>query len=46
MPSFTSKVELTSAASASRIALADIEFIKGAFYTVAEYTQLASQLGL
>lgn len=41
MPSFSSKVELTSAASASGIALADIEFIKGAFYTVAQYTQLA-----
>ena len=41
MPSFSSKVELTSAASASGIALADIEFIKGAFYTVAAYTQLA-----
>lgn len=41
MPSFSSKVQLTSAASASGIALADIEFIKGAFYTVAEYNQLA-----
>lgn len=41
MPSFSSKLQLTSAASSSGIALADIEFIKGAFYTVAEYTQLA-----
>lgn len=41
MPSFSSKVELTSAASGSGTALADIEFIKGAFYTVAEYTDLA-----
>jgi len=41
MPSFSSKVQLTPAASSSGIALADIEFIKGAFYTVAEYTQLA-----
>lgn len=42
MPSFSSKVELTSAASGSGLALADIEFIKGAFYTVAEYTDLAN----
>lgn len=42
MPSFSSKVELTSAASGSGTALADIEFIKGAFYTVAEYTDLAN----
>lgn len=42
MPSFSSKVELTSAASSSGIALADIEFIKGAFYTVAEYSELAN----
>lgn len=41
MPSFSSKVELTSAASGSGTALADIEFIKGAFYTVAEYDDLA-----
>lgn len=40
MPSFSSKVELTSAASSSGTALADIEFIKGAFYTVAEYDDL------
>lgn len=42
MPSFSSKVELTSAASGSGTALADIEFIKGAFYTVAQYTDLAN----
>lgn len=42
MPSFSSKVELTSAASSSGLALADIEFIKGAFYTVAQYTDLAN----
>ena len=41
MPSFSSKVQLTSAASSSGIALADIEFIKGAFYTVALYNDLA-----
>ena len=41
MPSFSSKVQLTSAASSSGIALADIEYIKGAFYTVAEYNSLA-----
>ena len=41
MPSFSSKVELTSAASGSGTALADIEFIKGAFYTVTEYDDLA-----
>ena len=42
MPSFSSKVELTSAASGSGTALADIEFIKGAFYTVDEYDALAN----
>ena len=41
MPLFGSKLELTSAASSSGTALADIEFIKGGFYTVAEYTSLA-----
>ena len=40
MPSFSSKVELTSAAQGSGTAIADIEFIKGAFYTVAEYDDL------
>lgn len=42
MPSFSSKVELTSAASGSGTAIADIEFVKGAFYTVAQYTDLAN----
>ena len=42
MPLFSSKLELTSAASSSGVALADIEFIKGAFYTVGEYTSLAN----
>jgi len=42
MPLFGSKVDLTSAASASGIALADVELIKGAFYTVAEYNDLAN----
>lgn len=41
MPLFGSKLELTSAASSSGTALADIEFIKGGFYTVAEYDSLA-----
>ena len=42
MPLFSSKLQLSNAASSSGIALADIEFIKGAFYTVAEYTDLAN----
>lgn len=42
MPSISSKLVLTSAASSSGLALADINFIKGAFYTVAQYTDLAS----
>jgi hypothetical protein len=42
MPLFGSKLELTSAASSSGTALADIEFIKGAFYTVAEFNSLAN----
>lgn len=41
MPLFGSKLDLNSAASSSGIALADIELIKGAFYTVAEYNNLA-----
>lgn len=40
MPSFSSKVELTSAANNTGTALADIELIKGAFYTVAEFDDL------
>lgn len=42
MPLFGTKVDLTSAASASGIALADIELIKGAFYTVPLYNDLAN----
>ena len=41
MPLFGSKLELTSAASSSGTALADVEFIKGAFFTVAEFNSLA-----
>ena len=41
MPSISSKLQLTSAASSSGTALADIEFIKGAFYSVAEYDMLS-----
>ena len=41
MPTFSSKLQLNSAASSSGVALADIDVIKGAFYTVDEYTQLA-----
>ena len=36
MPLFSSKLELTSAASGSGIALADVDFIRGAFRTVAD----------
>lgn len=42
MPTFGSKVELTSAASSSGLALADANFIRGAFYTVDEYSMLAN----
>ena len=42
MPSFSDKIQLTSAASASGIALADIEFIKGAFYTVPRFSDLTN----
>jgi hypothetical protein len=41
MPSFSSKLQLNSAASSSGIALADIDVIKGAFYSVAQYVDLA-----
>ena len=41
MPAIGSKITLSSAASSSGIALADIDLIKGAFYTVAEYDMLA-----
>lgn len=40
MPSISSKIVLSSAASSSGIALADVNFIRGAFYTVANYTDL------
>ena len=42
MPSISSKITLTSAASSSGVAIADIDLIKGAFYSVAEYTALGS----
>ncbi len=35
MPLFSSKLELTSAASGSGIAIADVDFIRGAFRTIA-----------
>jgi hypothetical protein len=41
MPSFSSKLQLNSAASSSGLALADIDVIAGAFYTVAAYDDLA-----
>ena len=41
MPSYSSKLVLSSAASSSGVAIADVEFIKGAFYTVAEFDELA-----
>jgi hypothetical protein len=40
MPSISSKIVLNSAASGSGLAIADIDLIKGAFYTVAEYDML------
>lgn len=40
MPTFSSKLELSSAASGSGIALADVQFIRGAFYSVILYTDL------
>lgn len=40
MPSISSKITLTSAASSSGLAVTDIDLIKGAFYTVALYTDL------
>lgn len=42
MPSISSKLTLSSAASSSGIAIADIDLIKGAFYSVAQYTELGS----
>ena len=41
MPAIGSKITLSSAASSSGLAIADIDLIKGAFYTVAEYDMLA-----
>ena len=40
MPLFSSKLELTSAASSSGVALADVDFIRGAFRTVADIGSL------
>ena len=40
MPLFSSKLELTSAASGSGIAIADVNFIRGAFRTVANTGEL------
>ena len=40
MPLFSSKLELTSAASGSGVALADVQFIRGAFRTVANLGEL------
>ena len=42
MPSFGSKVELTGAASSSGLALADANFVAGAFYTVLTFDELAN----
>jgi len=42
MPAISSKLTLTSAASNAGTALADADLIKGVFYTVAEYNDLAS----
>jgi len=41
MPAISSKITLSAAASSSGIALADIDLIKGAFYTVPEFDMLA-----
>ena len=40
MPLFSSKLELTSAASSSGVALADVQYIRGAFRTVANTGEL------
>ena len=42
MPAISSKITLNAAASSSGLAIADIDLIKGAFYTVAEYNDLAN----
>ena len=40
MPLFSSKLQLTNAASSSGVALSDIQFTRGAFYSVESYSQL------
>ena len=42
MPAISSKLTLTSAANNAGTELADADLIKGAFYTVAQYNDLAS----
>ena len=42
MPVINSKITLSSAASSSGVALADVDVIRGAFYSVAQYTDLSS----
>ena len=42
MPVISSKITLSSAASSSGVAIADIDLIKGAFYTVPTYAELAN----
>ena len=42
MPAISSKLTLTSAANNAGTALADADLIKGVFYTVAQYNDLAS----
>ena len=42
MPAISSKLTLTSAANSGGTALADADLIRGAFYTVAQYNDLAS----
>ncbi len=42
MPAISSKITLTSAASSSGIAIADADLLRGAFYTVGQYSDLAN----
>tara|TARA_B110000285_G_scaffold229446_1_gene294165 strand:+ start:839 stop:1525 length:687 start_codon:yes stop_codon:yes gene_type:complete len=42
MPLFSSKLELTSAASSSGAALADVQFVRGAFQTIPNLTDLGN----
>lgn len=42
MPLFSSKLQLTTAASSSGVALSNIEFTRGAFYSVEKVSDLAS----